>query len=309
MHRPLIVLLALSISLLGGLSAWTLAASADERSSTSTEVARLSADVARLEQAVSVASAQQAELTRDRSRMLLLLDTLDARLRTEQPIEARTTAGGAPGVAEPAAADGPGTGTAQEAAAAGRQSPQAEFLALLAAGVLDDGGSREQQERFWELCRTTPVLGELIADLEAQVEADPGDVAARMQLADAYVAKLLTVPGGPERGLWSERAEQQWKSIAATDQGHWESRFALGENYSYYPPFMNKAAEALSWLGEARALQGALPPQPAFARTYALIARVQQQQGQAAAARATLQDGLRLYPDDAELLAALASLP
>ncbi len=313
MTRTPLISLVLCLTLVGGLSAWGLAHAAGERSNTAAAVSRLVHDVVRLQQDVARTRSEQEVLSSERTRLRLELDALASRLESERQLLASAPTGSA----QVGAADSEATGAAGKSAppvaeadaAAEGATLQAEFQALLAAGVLDEGASREQQERFWELCRTTPVLAELIAALEARIAADPGDVEARMDLAEACVAKLLTVPGGPERGLWSERAEEQWRAIASSDPAHWEARFALGENYSYYPPFMDKAGEAISWLSEARAIQERLPPQPGFAQTYLLLSRVQLQQGDASAARATLQDGLRLHPNDAELLAALESLP
>ena len=48
------------------------------------------------------------------------------------------------------------------------------------------------------------------------MEQNPRHEEARMGLADAYVAKLLTVPGGPERGIWGMKAEKQWQTIEHT---------------------------------------------------------------------------------------------
>jgi tetratricopeptide (TPR) repeat protein len=187
---------------------------------------------------------------------------------------------------------------------------EAQLRAMLGA-VLGHGprsADPEEEERFWELARTSGALKQLLAELEAEVASDPDDVDARLELAQAYVAKLLTVPGGPERGLWGARAEEQWREAARIDPRSWEARFALGENYSYYPPFLNKSGEALTWLEAARELQEQRPPEPRFVETYVLLARLYQERGAAAEARAALESGLVQHPRAPELLAALDAL-
>ena len=75
-----------------------------------------------------------------------------------------------------------------------------EFTDLLGRVLMDsDSVSPDDQARFWEAARSTGYVDEMLAELEGRIEGDPNDVGARLQLADAYVAKLLTVPAGPER--------------------------------------------------------------------------------------------------------------
>jgi tetratricopeptide (TPR) repeat protein len=309
MNRPVVVLLAAAVLLLGVFSAWTVADSASARSASEAGLDELTGRLAGLCGSLEDTAAALDDAAAERSQLRLAVGSLQARLERVD--------GDAAGATRPLLAatlpDPPAAGVGEPApdaadAAAAADALREEFLALLAAGVLDEAGTPEEQQRFWELARTTPVLAELIAGLEARVEAAPGDTGSRMQLADAYVAKLLTVPGGPERGLWSEKAEEQWRSVADADPQHWGARFALGENYSYYPAFMGKAGEALSYLSEARALQERRAPEPAHVQTYLLLARMQQQQGDGETARATLQAALSRHPNDASLLAALAAV-
>jgi tetratricopeptide (TPR) repeat protein len=265
-------------------------------------VVELQSDLARARGDLELAVAGQQELD-------LSVSTLRHRLgRLEQQGAVSMIAAGpeptAPEGASRDVAGAPEAGPDDEALAA-------EFAELLALGVLDDDGraTPDQQARFWELARTTGALGDLIAGLEARVQAAPGNTESRMELADAYVAKLLTVPGGPERGVWGARAEGQWRDILAVDPGHWGANFALAENYSYYPKFMGKTGEAIDGMEKAKDLQQALAPQPDHVQTYLILSRLYLDQGDVAAARTALQSGLAYHPGDAELLAALEALP
>lgn len=191
-------------------------------------------------------------------------------------------------------------------------SPNAEAeLASLLPRVLGAGrdeASLEEQERFWRLAREGTWVDERLAELRARVDSDPQDMDARLELAQTYVAKLLTVPAGPERGVWGTRAEEQWQAVVDVDPRNWDATFSLGENWSYYPAFLGKADVALETLERARELQEASAQQPRQAETYALLARLHGQQGDSDAARAALEAGLAHHPDDVQLGQALAGL-
>lgn len=190
---------------------------------------------------------------------------------------------------------------------------EAEELAALLGELLGpDGqpvGSPEDVERFWELLRSEGVVDEHIANLEAMVEAYPGDAELRMQLASAYIAKLFTVPGGPEQGRWGHKAEQQWKETLALEPDHWKAHQTLGINYAYYPDVMNKTGTAIESLEHAKSVQAGLPAAPEHVSTYVYLSSLYKRQGNIDQARNTLLEGLALHPGNAELQAALDQLP
>jgi tetratricopeptide (TPR) repeat protein len=168
--------------------------------------------------------------------------------------------------------------------------------------------SEQEQQRFWELARTPGLIDGLLRELEAAVEAAPGDAAARLQLADACTARLLTLPGGPEQGVWSGKAEKQWTAVLAQDPDHWEARFLLGFNYSMYPSFVDRSTEAIEHLERARTLQQGMPPEPRQVDTYAALARMYARQQKRDRAREVLAEGLQRFPGDETLLRAQQQL-
>jgi tetratricopeptide (TPR) repeat protein len=197
---------------------------------------------------------------------------------------------------------------APEPASAERTARLAELESVLAevlAPSFDWSGSSEALERFYELARDSDLIGERIAELEHAVAADPGDLALRMELADFYVARLLTLQG-PEQGVWGGRAEEQWRAVIDRDAEHWEARFRLGNDYAFYPDVMGKTDDAIALLSEARAIQERSAPLPEHVQTYLSLARMHQRKGELEQARAVLRAGLRLHPDDARLEAALS---
>ncbi len=184
---------------------------------------------------------------------------------------------------------------------------KAEFLEL--SDLVNSGAATtEEQARFWQLARETKVLEHLMSDLEAVVEENPSDVDSRMELADVYVAKLLTVPNGPERGVWSTKAEKQWRAVVERDETHWEANNALGVNFSYWPPFMNKTQEAIDWLEKSRTILKSEPVLDEHATTYQRLSQMYVQQGKREKAREVLEEGLRRHRADEQLEAAFNQL-
>ena len=194
---------------------------------------------------------------------------------------------------------------------AAKQAELDELKDLLASVIgfdYDLKGSEEEIQRFFALARGSDALAELLGELEAAVAASPEDLQARMDLADAYVAKLMTTAHGPEQGVIGAKAEGQWREVVARDPGHWAANFALGNNYSFYPDVMGKTPEAIAYLEAARSIQEKLDPTPEHVRTYLSLSRLYLREGRKAEARAVLEEGLRHHPGNAEILAELERL-
>jgi hypothetical protein len=95
-----------------------------------------------------------------------------------------------------------------------------------------------------------------------------------MELADVYTAKLLTIPGGPEQGVWGGKAERQWQAVLEQQPDHFEARFALGFDYSMYPSFVDKSKEAIEHLEVARRQLASMPAEPRQVETFTALARM-----------------------------------
>jgi len=164
-------------------------------------------------------------------------------------------------------------------------------------GLGKTGLSPGEEAEFWKAARTTGVVDELLAELEATVAKNPHDLVARMDLADVYTCKLTTIPGGPEQGVWGNKAEEQWKAVIEVQPDHWQARFALGFNYSMYPEFVDHSREAIEHLEVARRQLTHLPREPRHAETFPALARMYERQRQPERARAVLDEGRQLFPD------------
>ena len=182
-----------------------------------------------------------------------------------------------------------------------------ELLAELVKSGWDYTNLGDNYQRFLEMARSTGILDERIEVLEALVEAAPNEVEGRMDLADAYVAKLMTA-AGPEQGLWGNRATDQWLAVVDLDDAHWGAHSSLGTNYSYYPVVMGKTNDAIHHLERARQLQRVSSPTPEHVQTYVFLARLYDNSGRTDEARDVLLEGLQAHPNDTQLEAALAQL-
>jgi len=171
--------------------------------------------------------------------------------------------------------------------------------------VWSGNATADEEARFWALARTTGMLDEVVADLEQRVSDAPRDIDRRMQLADAYTAKLLTVPDGPERGAWAGKAELQWAEILKVDDRHWQARFNVAFSWSQWPPFLGKALAAIDQFEKLRTQQEQGTPEKRHAQVYLSLAELYRGQGNVDRANETLRAGLDRHPDAEALRQAL----
>jgi len=224
----------------------------------------------------------------------------DARIaELERQLAERNAAGPAPPAVEPASTDG----SKIDEAAAGA----AEF-ADLQAKVFGGKATPDEMARFWELARTSGALNDMLGKLEGKVKGSPGDLKARMQLAQGYVAKLLTVPDGPERGAWAMKAEGQWAKVLAVDENHWDAGYSLGVSWSQWPDFFNKTPDALKQFETLRDVQERGHPEARHAQTYLSLSRLHRKLGNADKAREALEAGAARHPESEDLRKALDAL-
>lgn len=179
-----------------------------------------------------------------------------------------------------------------------------EFAALRRR-VFSGGASAADLARFLEIAKSELPIDDTIQDLEGRVAAAPTDTAARMELADAYLTKLMTVPGGPEQGVWSMRAEEQWGAVLEVDPGHWQARHDRAFNWSMWPEFLGKTPAAVADFETLVDVQERDAPQARHASTYVHLARLYRRQNHEDKAREILARGAARHPGDAGIAAEL----
>lgn len=253
--------------------------------------------------ALESADERARDLEHELARLERRVDTLRA---VDRDLEQRIAAlrdeaairRGAEGVASP---DEPESveESAEDAGAARRELLELREL------VLDGQPSPEDLQRFLELARRDGLADTLIAESAAEVEANPRDAAARMRLADAFLTKLLTVPGGPEQGVWGMKAEREWQAVLEQDADHWEARHNLAFSWSMWPEFLGKTDAAVAQYERLVETQERGVPEARQAAVYVELARLYRRTSDDARARATLERGLLRHPGSAELADAL----
>jgi len=160
----------------------------------------------------------------------------------------------------------------------------------------------DEQAKFWAALREKPeILADLMKEAEKTVADSPRDKEARRRLANLYLAKLMTVPDGMEKGLWSNKMIGVEKQILEIDPNDWDARFSVATNYSFWPEQFNKRPDAIKEFEACLKVQEQSTPDPKFAQTYLQLRNLYLKDGRTDEAKKMLDEGLRRFPDDEEL--------
>ncbi|RYD19094.1 MAG: sigma-70 family RNA polymerase sigma factor [Verrucomicrobiaceae bacterium] len=168
--------------------------------------------------------------------------------------------------------------------------------------VLKGEVSEDEQLAFWQAVKAGGRLDELIDELKASNSDSPGDVQSRLDLGLAYVAKIWSMPDGPEKAIWAGKAEGVWKEVLAVEPSNWEAQRNIAFSYSRYPEFLNKTSDAISAYENTLTLQESSPqPRKEYADSYLELARLQVRIGDPGSALSTLQRGAAAHPDSTSI--------
>lgn len=166
--------------------------------------------------------------------------------------------------------------------------------------VLKGEVSEDEQLAFWQAVKAGNKLDSLIGELQQTTSAAENDVESRLTLGLAYVAKIWSMPDGPEKAIWAGKAEGVWKEVLAVEPQNWEAQRNIAFSYSRYPDFLNKTGDAIAEYERTLAIQEAAPvPREDFAESYLEMARLQVKTGDPVSALSTLERGATAHPDNA----------
>ncbi|MHC4957823.1 MAG: tetratricopeptide repeat protein [Planctomycetota bacterium] len=212
----------------------------------------------------------------------------------------RQAARPSPAPAEPLRGPAPTAGAADE-------KPPADLTEFerLRRRVFAWEATSEERQRFWELARTSELLPKLIDRLKAAVKKAPDNVSARLELAGAYVAKLYTVPNGPERGAYATLAEAEWVAVLKRDDANWEARSSLAFSLSQWPAYFNKRPAAIREFETLLAKQETARPEAREVGAFAQLARLYRENAEPKKAAEVVRRGLERHPDAKALRALL----
>jgi tetratricopeptide (TPR) repeat protein len=176
----------------------------------------------------------------------------------------------------------------------------------LFAQLIDPELSDAERMQLYERVREAGLLDQLVALLEQRATDNPHDPQMQVELGEAYIQKIFEVGDGPAAGVWAGKADLAYDAALALDERHWDARFSKAVALSFWPPIFGKQAEAIGQLETLVKQQSGQPTQPKFAQAYLSLGNLYLQSGKTEQALAVFNDGLKLFPNDAELLAKLA---
>ena len=123
-----------------------------------------------------------------------------------------------------------------------------------------------------------------------------------MNLANLYVAKIYSVPTGPETALWASKAEERWRAVLEVNPAYWDAQNNIAFSLSQYPDFLNKTGEAINEYEKLIQIQESSESQPQFADTYLSLYRLYEKKGDRGNAVDVLKQGLEHFPQNTGLI-------
>jgi len=182
-------------------------------------------------------------------------------------------------------------------------------FALQIRSVLKGEVSEDEQLAFWQAVKSGDKLDRLIGEMQKTTADDASDVDSRLTLGLAYVAKIWSMPDGPEKAIWAGKAEGVWREVLTVDPQNWEAQRNIATSYSRYPDFLNKTGAAISEYEKTIAIQeSSAQPRKEFANSYLEMARLQVKTGDPASALSTLERGAAAHPDNAAITSQLETI-
>lgn len=177
-----------------------------------------------------------------------------------------------------------------------------ELMLRLRSGELDD----EEKFGLWQKIAAAGQLDEALALVEEAIQLDPTNPDLRVHLGSAYLQKVFTVPEYA-KGTWAIKADGAYDQALELDPKHWEARFSKAISLSFWPAITGKQPEAIrqfeTLIEQQEARGGA---EEGYDQTYLFLGNLYQQTGKTEQAKAIWQKGSALFPQNAELKAALA---
>jgi tetratricopeptide (TPR) repeat protein len=249
-------------------------------------------------QSLSEVSARQTAIEQS-------LDALRSELANRARAETRTSASDIDAAVERALerrAGHAGAAAGASADAAPETAAAKKFDARAALASLNDPTlSQEKRQAIWKEISDAGALDEVLAMLEQRASDDPRNAAAQIDLGRGYLQKVFKAGGGPEAGVWANKADKAFDSALAIDDHNWDARFQKAVSLSFWPPMLGKQNEAIQNFETLIAQQSGQNSSPQFAQSYLFLGNMYTQVGDKDKALATWQAGLALFPGNAQI--------
>jgi tetratricopeptide (TPR) repeat protein len=230
-----------------------------------------------------------------------------AEKRLQEALDRLDRAEKAPREAGPGGAGGTGTGAAPPTAVgpdapgtpedAAKKAEAEDLLRSIREGRLPEDGVFAAFTKAKDL----GVLDEALAEMEKYAAAHADDPDAQVDLAGAYIVKLMQVPDGMERGTWSAKSIAACEAALKIDPEHWGGQFTKAMNLSQWPAFLGKQPEAIRTFEKLVEQQERSPSDPRFAQTYYQLGNTYRTAGNVEKAKEVFRRGLERFPDNRPL--------
>jgi tetratricopeptide (TPR) repeat protein len=181
----------------------------------------------------------------------------------------------------------------------------AQDLAHLEAALAADPDSLRAASEYRMAVIQANEYDRAIAFFEKLVVDHPQSANAWLNFGYAYVDKIPAAGSISQVILANDAQKQFTKSIEI--QKSWLNLFTRGNGYLYWPMVFGRAPLGIADLEEAVELARKDPkPKKVYARSFAALGDGYWKTEQAAKAKAVWQEGLKLFPGDAQLQARLS---
>jgi tetratricopeptide (TPR) repeat protein len=184
-----------------------------------------------------------------------------------------------------------GGARAAEAAAAAPFDLQATVADMRSKHAWEDSAA-------WRRIQDAGQMDAVLAEFEKLAKANPNDVQAQMELANAYLGALQF-----DQSKWplSIKADEVFDRVLELDPAHWQARFTKAVSYTFWPDFLGKKGEAITHFERLIEQQKTMPVAPGHAETYLFLGNLLDQRGERERAMAIWNQGLQRHPDSPEL--------
>lgn len=159
------------------------------------------------------------------------------------------------------------------------------------------GANFWNNQAVWKRAFAAGRMDEVVAKFEALAKANPNDIQAQMNLANAYMAYQQLEPSKYENSM---KADKVYDHVLELEPTHWEARFTKAVSYTFWPDFLGKKKEAISHFETLVKQQDSMPAEDYQAQTYLYLGNLLEQ-SDPARAKEMWQKGAKRHPNNAEL--------
>ena len=190
--------------------------------------------------------------------------------------------------------------------ASGEDDLAAMPIQVLARELMKAGFGNEARQAVFQKLRDLGRIDEYLAEIQRLAAEDPLNPALQVALGHAYLQKLFGMGGAsPEVGAIALKSDHAFDRALELDETNWDARFSKAVALSNWPAFLGRGAEAIEEFETLIDQQESEAPQPHFAYPYLFLGNMYQASGERPKAIAAWKEGLKNYPEDPGLLAAM----